>query len=291
MISRNLAARLAVAAVAVPTILWICYAGGWWLYGMIALFALVGLLEYLWQEGHRPGSVFFWLGIATVAANFAALAVSLVSSLDYFGGTPFVFWLTAPLSTISLLLVAGMLYSLGSEPPARLFERYSRLIWGVVYIGTLYPFVFLLGTMVGCGGPDCPAGGDYLLFLFGLLWIGDTAAMWVGSTLGRHKLAPTVSPNKTVEGFIGGLLGALAIGVLMVFWKFAMMPWHHVLLAALGCSVFGQLGDLTEAMWKRALGIKDSSAIIPGHGGVLDRFDSLLFAAPFMYAYMYLYWS
>jgi len=75
----------------------------------------------------------------------------------------------------------------------------------------------------------------------------------------------------------------------MIFWKFSSVPWHHVLIIALGCSFFGQLGDLAESMWKRSVGIKDSSAIIPGHGGVLDRFDSLLFAAPFMYIYFRLF--
>jgi phosphatidate cytidylyltransferase len=125
-----------------------------------------------------------------------------------------------------------------------------------------------------------------LLFLFALLWVGDTCAMGFGKWLGKHKLAPGVSPNKTVEGFIGGIIGAVAIGVLMYYWKFHQMPFVHIMAISVGCSIFGQLGDLVESMWKRSLGIKDSSNIIPGHGGVLDRFDSLLFAAPFMYFYL-----
>jgi phosphatidate cytidylyltransferase len=149
-----------------------------------------------------------------------------------------------------------------------------------VYLGLTYPIVFLVGS--GVRGLH---GGDSLLFLFGILWLGDTAAMGVGKALGRRKLAPTVSPNKTVEGFFGGIAGGLVIGLIMYFWKFAGLGIVHVLVVAAGCSVFGQLGDLVESMWKRSIGIKDSSAIIPGHGGVLDRFDSLLFAAPFMYFY------
>jgi phosphatidate cytidylyltransferase len=160
------------------------------------------------------------------------------------------------------------------------------LIWGILYLGGLYPFVILLGTTAWLPYVDAFSGGDCLLFLFALLWVGDTAAMWVGSALGKHRLAPAVSPNKTIEGFIGGLLGAAVIGIVMALWKFSGLPWYHVLGIAIGCSLFGQLGDLVESMWKRSLGIKDSSTLIPGHGGVLDRFDSLLFAAPFMYFYL-----
>ena len=166
-----------------------------------------------------------------------------------------------------------------------LFLSHSRLLWGFTYIIFLYPFVYAINGVYFGGGLASAGGGDRMLFLFAVLWVGDTAAMWIGSAVGKHKLAPTVSPNKTIEGFVGGLLGALAVGVLMIFWKFSSVSWYHVLLIALGCSFFGQLGDLVESMWKRSLGIKDSSAIIPGHGGVLDRFDSLLFAAPFMWLY------
>jgi phosphatidate cytidylyltransferase len=148
-------------------------------------------------------------------------------------------------------------------------------MWGLAYVGFLYPIVYALDAFA--------RNGDLFFFLFGILWVGDTAAMAVGKNLGRHKLAPTVSPNKTVEGFVGGLIGAACIGVLMNFWLFPQAGLENLLLVAVGCSLFGQVGDLAESMWKRSLGIKDSSAIIPGHGGVLDRFDSLLFAAPFMY--------
>ena len=149
----------------------------------------------------------------------------------------------------------------------------------------LYPYVYLVGSGQHQIMGTSIQSGDWLLFLFGLLWVGDTAAMGVGKWIGKHKLAPAVSPNKTVEGFFGGIVGAVVIGVIMYLWKFSDISFTHVLAIAVGCSVFGQLGDLVESMWKRSLGIKDSSAIIPGHGGVLDRFDSLLFAAPFMYYY------
>jgi phosphatidate cytidylyltransferase len=150
----------------------------------------------------------------------------------------------------------------------------------VVYVGLLYPIVYLVGSGIG---PH--SGGDLLLFLFGIIWVGDTAAMEIGRRIGKHKLSPSISPNKSVEGFVSGLIGAALIAVLLHFWKLESIPLYHLIIIALGCSLFGQLGDLVESMWKRSLNIKDSSTVIPGHGGVLDRFDSLLFAAPFLYAY------
>ena len=282
--SRNLIARLLVAAVAIPVILWICYQGGQWLFGMILLFAVVGMIEFLWAEGFRPGQVPFWLALLTVAA---ALLFSIQGD-HYDERVDPMFWYATVLGFLLpiFFVLTALIVVCGRQSASELFVKHSRLVWGVCYVAFLYPVVFLLGYY-GLDGavPYLPSGGDSLLFLFAILWIGDTAAMWIGSAVGKHKLAPTVSPNKTIEGFVGGLLGALLVGVLMIFWKFSSVSWYHVLLIALGCSFFGQLGDLVESMWKRSLGIKDSSAIIPGHGGVLDRFDSLLFAAPFMWFY------
>jgi len=285
--SKNLIARLCVAAVAIPIILWICYEGGWWLFGMIAMFALVAISEFMIAEGYRPISLYFGIAFLAVAAVFVAFAAGFSVGGDEAALGLMLLSLVAPLTLLAVFMVSGMLLALGREEPTVLFQRAGRLFWGVAYVGMLYPFVMIIGIFGDL--PELSSGGDLLLFLFGLLWVGDTSAMWVGKAFGKHKLAPTVSPNKTVEGFIGGILGALAIGVLMIFWKFSLVPWYHVLILAVGCSVFGQLGDLVESMWKRSLGIKDSSALIPGHGGILDRFDSLLFAAPLMFFYVMLF--
>ncbi len=291
--SRNLMARIAVAAVAIPVILWIAYSGGAWLFGLVAVLALAALLEFLINEGYRFTSIFFWLAVLALAGTLVLTAESLpfqrLQTLGFLNFEfPFVL-MTAPV-VVLFFLISGMLFAIGKKTPAELFTAHSRLVWGVTYICMLYPFVYALGNSAVIYDAIAPAScGDLLLFLFGLLWVGDTAAMGFGHWLGKHKLAPGVSPRKTVEGFIGGIVGALAIGVLMHFWKFPHLQFYHIMLVAIGCSIFGQLGDLVESMWKRSLGIKDSSAIIPGHGGVLDRFDSLLFAAPFMYGYILLF--
>lgn len=280
--SRNLIYRVSVAVIAIPAILWTCYQGGEWLFSLLLVFALLALGEFLWREGWSLTDPLYWLTGITVSLLYVAVSGFAHSSktfadLQYiFPQGPLSLWLL-----IGFLLISGVILAVRSKPPAELFASHSRLLWGVTYIGLLYPVVFLIGQ----GHCDI-SGGDWLLFLFGLLWVGDTAAMFTGMAIGRHKLAPTVSPNKTVEGFVGGILGAIAIGIIMYFWKLSDIGIVHILTISVGASIFGQLGDLVESMWKRGLGIKDSSAIIPGHGGVLDRFDSLLFAAPFMYFYL-----
>ena len=284
--SKNLMARIAVAAVAIPAILWICYRGGWWLFGMVLLFALLGFSEFLYNEGYRLDRPVFWVGLAAVFVTVTGIALQgrEMNFLPVFPGEIGAMNLLPAL--VLFFCLGGMLFGIGKRPPAELFRSHARLMWGFLYIGLLYPFVFMLGDGIAAMTGSKIDGGDCLLFLFGLLWVGDTAAMGIGSWLGRHKLAPAVSPNKTVEGFIGGIVGALVIGVIMFFWKFEHLAFYHILILSVGCSVCGQLGDLVESMWKRSLGVKDSSVLIPGHGGVLDRFDSLLFAAPFMFFYL-----
>jgi phosphatidate cytidylyltransferase len=120
---------------------------------------------------------------------------------------------------------------------------------------------------------------DSVLMLFGIIWAGDSAAYYTGRALGRHPLAVRVSPKKTVEGAIGGLVGSIAIGTAVGLWRLAE-PWPNLALISLVTAIAGQIGDLAESALKRSVGVKDSSSILPGHGGILDRLDSLLFAAP-----------
>lgn len=280
--SKNLIARISVAAIAIPLILWISYRGGEWLLGMLLLFAAAAMAEYLIAEGVRALSLWFWLVMGTMLLVFGTLTGRLNIDIDPEKTLAAESYLLTPLMILlTFFLVSAVILALGRKSPVELFSRHTRLFWGVAYVGLLYPLVYRVGE-----GALGISGGDSLLFLFAVLWVGDTAAMFVGKWFGRHKLAPTVSPNKTIEGFLGGIAGAIIVGIAMYYWKLSALGMGNVLMLSLGCSVFGQLGDLVESMWKRSIGIKDSSALIPGHGGVLDRFDSLLFAAPFMYVYL-----
>jgi len=138
-------------------------------------------------------------------------------------------------------------------------------------VNTWFALVFLHGAQ--------QFGPGYVLFLLALVWLADSAAYFAGRRWGRHKLAPSISPGKTREGALGALLLALVFSLLGA-WLLGFQPWPVFVLVSMGASVFSIIGDLFESMAKRQHGIKDSGSILPGHGGVLDRIDSLTAAAP-----------
>ncbi len=129
------------------------------------------------------------------------------------------------------------------------------------------------------------AGGRFLVVVLASIWVCDTAAYFGGRRFGRHRLAPVVSPKKTVEGALFGLVFALACFWFAGRWALPALPARDLLACGLIVGVMGQLGDLVESRLKRDTGVKDTSNILPGHGGILDRFDSLLFVSPFLYAW------
>lgn len=153
---------------------------------------------------------------------------------------------------------------------------------------TLFPILFValpLGFLVGLRRVPGTDGPDLVLMLFLCLILGDTFAFFVGSRFGKRRLAPRLSPNKSWEGAVGGIAGSVLAAVLAHVWFWQRLPLGHALALGVILGTAGILGDLAESMLKRASGVKDSSNLIPGHGGLLDRTDSLLFAAPLLYYY------
>lgn len=149
---------------------------------------------------------------------------------------------------------------------------------GIFYLG------WFLGHLILLRNFD---QGEYLIFfLFLVTWAGDTGAYYVGKGFGRHRLAPNVSPNKTVEGAIGGWVASVLVAVLARWWFLPLISVSDSLVLGGLLGIVGQLGDLTESMFKRGAGVKDSGQFLPGHGGVLDKLDSLIFTAPVLYYYL-----
>lgn len=162
---------------------------------------------------------------------------------------------------------------------------------GVTILGVLY--VVLLGghlVAVRTGFPQS-LSADLLSFFFLVLMGSDIGAYYVGLGFGKHKLAPRISPGKTWEGVVGGITTGLALAAVAHFWFFRELPLKWALPLAAGMTIFGILGDLTESALKRGAGAKDTAKILPGHGGVLDRLDSLLFNAPLLYYFAHLYFG
>lgn len=149
-------------------------------------------------------------------------------------------------------------------------------VWGIWYI------VWLLGHLVWLRG--LPRGRELVLFIVFVIWATDIGGFYAGKAFGKRRLAPQISPGKTIAGAVGGIVLAL-ITAFIINLFFLPLPLGEILTMGLVISVLAQLGDLSESLIKRAMRVKDSGGIIPGHGGVLDRIDSLLFAAPIFYYY------
>ena len=187
-----------------------------------------------------------------------------------------------------LVLTAGVLIAatLRGAPFDKIIASSGATVLGVLYI------VLLGGHLVAVRmGFEQKLSAHLLSFFFLVLMGADTGAYYVGRAVGRHKLAPKISPAKTWEGVAGGMLAALALATVAHFWFFRELPLKWALPLAAVMMILGVLGDLTESALKRSAGAKDAAKILPGHGGVLDRLDSLLFNAPLIYYFARLYFG
>jgi phosphatidate cytidylyltransferase len=156
----------------------------------------------------------------------------------------------------------------------------------IAVLATLY--VGMLGGSLIRLHDDFADGAKLVYFLLLVVWLGDTGAYYFGRTFGKHKLSPRISPKKTVEGLIGGVIFSVATALIIHFTFFKNFPLLHAIIAGVILSVAGVIGDLAESMWKRSADVKDSGTLIPGHGGFLDRFDSIFYTTPILYVYWFL---
>ena len=181
--------------------------------------------------------------------------------------------------TLLATLVCVMSIPLFSRSPLEQgLKDGAMTLFGVLYLG------LTLGTLSMTR--LLPQGEWLIFFLLLVTWASDTGAYYVGTLCGRHHLAPRISPKKTVEGLVAGLISAIIIGYLARWWFLPKMSGLDCLILAILLTFTGLWGDLTESAMKRSAGVKDSGGILPGHGGMLDRLDSLLFAAPAFYYYV-----
>ena len=273
----NLVRRVGFAAVAIPIALGVVWLGGWLLVALVALIGVLGareLLEFARRQGTRASTAIA-LSTAAVFAPLGYLVLTETDASAYLAA----WWPYA--AAVWLLLT--LTWALAARRPAdRPLGAVAVTLLAPLYAGALPAFLLVLRHGAY---PMRSWGGTWLVF-FPLIvtWVCDTAAMFGGRAMKGPKLAPTVSPGKTRSGSAAGVAGGLAVAVIFAL---VVFPPLHIrvslpvlLLMALVWSVMGQVGDLAESLFKREVGVKDSSALIPGHGGVLDRFDSLYFVVP-----------
>lgn len=181
-----------------------------------------------------------------------------------------------PVAVSVLLIMSARLFS--SRPVDGAIEDVASTFLGVFYVAMLY--AYQVGVRTGVDGKQ------WLVFLYLIIWASDIGAYSIGIPFGKHRLYEKVSPKKSVEGLLGALIGAMAAALLCRAWFMPFIGVGEAISIALILAIVGTVGDLVESLFKRAAGVKDSGGILPGHGGILDRMDSMLFAAPVLYYYL-----
>ena len=162
----------------------------------------------------------------------------------------------------------------------------SATTWGLFYPAVFFSFHILIRELPNSINIKYAAGGRWILFMLVTIWICDTAAYFVGSAIGKHKLYQRVSPNKTMEGAVAGFVSALITAYIFHLIYIKLLSLTECLVIGIIVGIMSQIGDLVESLFKRDAGVKDASGILPGHGGFLDRFDAPLFVAPLVYLYL-----
>ena len=275
--------RILTAAVALPILIAAIILPLWWREAVWVFVAIAGL------------------ALAAGLFEFYSLTKKLELKADagvgYLGAAVLftAFALDAPAKAPDLVLMAVVVFLivLLITQTFRFTKDFSKMLTGVgvTALGVMYvAFLggFLVATRVGFENTS-GLSTHLLAYFFLVIFASDIGAYFAGRAFGKHKLAPTISPGKTVEGLIGGLIAAAAASALATFWFFPILPFQFSIPLAIVLAAVGVLGDLTESAMKRGSGSKDAASILPGHGGFLDRLDSLLFGAPILYYFARFY--
>ena len=247
--------RIVVALVLLPLVLGIVWLGGWWLFAIAVVGGLIALHElYTMGRGLRPIVIGGYVGLVLTLLGAQSGEVS---------------WLVGGM--FATVLVAFVVYGFSDARPSAT-AAISLTLLGVVWVGGGLGCLMLLRAI--------PENGRLVVFTVLLtVFADDTAAYFVGRTIGRHKMAPKISPGKSWEGFVGGTMAAMAVAFFAMYDQGYLTNLEAVALGA-AVALSSTLGDLFESAIKRDLGVKDSGRILAGHGGVLDRIDSILWAGP-----------
>jgi phosphatidate cytidylyltransferase len=275
--------KVLTAVVAIPLLLVLLYLGSWWLFLPATALMLIGLQEFyraMRLKGIHPVDPAGWI-----------CAFGIMASTQFLADAPE--WRSGVITAcVAGAVLVGMIAQFWRPEGSSVIANSGATVFGVVYVALLFSFFLRLRWVPLHEVGGLPVGGfrdrtGALLLVMLAVWCQDGAAQIVGRLCGTWKPFPKISPNKTIEGCVGGLLAAVV--ATLAFGAALHLNLAHLLGLGLVLGVLGQFGDLCKSMIKRELGIKDFGDLIPGHGGVLDRFDSLLFTMPVAYLYFRLF--
>jgi phosphatidate cytidylyltransferase len=257
------AKRILTGVIGVPLLVGMVYFSPAWLFTLVMLCAaLLSLNEFYAMTSTNPSQPIVFVNYLSTAALFFSLLVKGVSSL-------------AIIPLFIMLPLALFLARYRKRPPNT--GEIGRICMGPLYI--CLPMMLLVVIF------GLPQGRWWVLFILAVIFAGDTGSFYAGRSLGKHNLS-RISPGKTWEGTVGGLLSNIAAGGIYGYLFLPSLSLVSIMLLAVGLGITGQIGDLAESMLKRISKVKDSGTALPGHGGMLDRIDSLLFAIPVLYLYL-----
>ena len=252
--------RILTAVIGLPLLVSIIWLGRPFFTVCIAAMALIGSFEFYRMAGGLKVQPLTYLGMASV------LLIILASHCPHPATMPFL---------ITSVIIISLVWLLFRRPREQAFSNWAWTVAGILYIG------WMLSHWVSLR--DLEYGRELVFWAMFTTFASDTSAFFCGKTWGKHSLMPAISPGKTWEGAIGGLLASIVASLLLgIFLSLPFNYWQIILLGAV-ISTFAQLGDLVESLLKRNTGAKDSSKLLPGHGGLLDRLDSLIFTGVVVY--------
>jgi len=242
---------------------------------LMVVFGVLAALEFYRMVAISKAPPFTYFGLIWTALFILSRNSELLARLEpHFNPS-----LVTPLLLTSAV-VLPLIGLLSRRQKEGAFTTWAWTIAGILYVG------WLLSYLVALRGLD--GGRNWIFLALFTTWASDTAAFFIGRKLGGHKLAPNISPGKTWEGTMGGIVGAIIMSILFFTstpFRLPLVYWQVIGLSVL-VSIFGQVGDLVESLLKRNMGVKDSGTLLPGHGGILDRMDSIIFAGIVVYYYV-----
>ena len=263
--------RLLTGSALIALVAWVLFWAPPWVFALVTIaFVGLGLNEFFSLVERKGILIERWIGLAVGLL----IPISILFEFEPTKGWELFFMMVA--------LLTLFLLQLRRRDSSQAIVGVSTALFGIFYVSWCFSFLIKLRFL---DAPSLPSGSWLVVLLLLITKGGDVGAYFVGSAIGRHALAPRISPHKTWEGMVGGLLFSVG-GALVLRPVFSQVPVQHLLILGLMLGILGQLGDLSESLIKRDCQVKDSGTLLPGMGGVLDVLDSLLFTAPICYFYV-----